>query len=88
MTKVQIANLVTFLVFLYIGWWLATRVKLPVRVHTWLLIVVALFLGSFVGIGTYAVNVFGVGIRVSWVVPSFCLGLLVRLLVRTRLERA
>lgn len=77
------SQLVTLCVFGSIGLFVAWRLKVPVPVWTWILLVIAVVVGCFVGVNTALLSVFGVGLLLNWAIASCCLGVLVGLLVRS-----
>ena len=79
-----LGNLLTFCLFGAVGVFAARRMNVPVRVHTWVILVSAVVLGSFVGVNTAILSVLGVRLSLNWAIVSCCLGILVGLLVRTR----
>jgi len=66
------------------GVFLAGRFRLPVPWHTWVLLVLAVVVGSFVGVSTHVVSVLGFGIRLNVAIASCSVGILVGLWARRR----
>ncbi len=83
----MLSQLLTLVVFGSIGSLIAPRLKMPVPIRTWVLLVIAVIVGSFVGVDTWMVSVYGVGLLLNWAIVSFCLGVLLRLMVRTFAQR-
>ena len=78
-----IGIILTLCVFGGFGWFLARAVPLPVRAHIWVLLVLAILGGAFVGVHTWLLWVFGVGIRLNVAIMSSAAGMLIALIVRT-----
>ena len=79
-----VSQLVTLCVFGSIGLFVARRVKIPAPVWTWVLLVIGVLVGSFTGVHTRLLSIFGVALLLNWAIPSFCLGVLLGLLLRSR----
>ena len=77
-------TVLTLCVFGGLGWFLAWALSMPVRVHIWILLILAVVGGAFVGINTSLFSVFGVAIRLNAAVVSCAAGMLIGRLVRTR----
>ena len=77
-----LSRLLTLCVFGFIGLFVAWRLKVPVPVRTWVLLVIAVVVGCFVGVNTALLSVAGVSLLLNWAIASCCLGVLVGLLVR------
>jgi hypothetical protein len=73
----------TLCVFAGLGWFLARAFSMPVRIHTWVLLVVTAVGGAFVGVNTSLLSVFGLGIRLNVAIVSCAIGVLIALMVRT-----
>ena len=84
-----LSKVITFGVFGAVGWAIARRWRLPVPSRTWLLLIVAVFAGAFVGVNTNVVclNAVGICMPLNWAIASCCLGLLVGLWRRVRASR-
>jgi hypothetical protein len=76
-----LARLVTVGLFGATGWFVSQRLRVPVGLWTWGLIVLAALLGIFVRF--WIVSVFGFTINANWAIVSCCIGVLVGLTVRT-----
>jgi fucose 4-O-acetylase-like acetyltransferase len=83
-----LSQLVTLCVFGSIGLFVARWLTVPVPVRTWVLLAIAVVVGSFVGVNTVLLSVFGVGLPLNWAIASCCLAVLVGLLVRCRALRS
>ena len=70
-----------------LGWFLARVFSIPVRVHIWVLLVLAVVGGGFVGVDTSLLSVFGIGIRLNVAIVSCAAGMLIALMVRTGRQR-
>ena len=70
-----------------LGWVLARAFSMPVRVHVWILLVLAVVGGGFIGVDTSLLSVFGVGIRLNVAIVSCVAGMLIALMVRTGRQR-
>lgn len=77
-----VGALITFVVFGTAGWMFSRKLALPVAARTWLLLIVAAVVSSFVGKNTAVVSVFGVGVFLKVVLVSFLLGTLAGLWFR------
>lgn len=84
MSAGQLGNLVTFCVFGVLGLLVARRFTLPVKTLTWVVLVVALVAGCFVGVGTALLSVFGFTIFLNWAIASSFFGIIAGLMDRTR----
>jgi hypothetical protein len=82
-----IGTILTLCVCGSLGWFLARTFSMPVRAYVWILLVIALVGGGFVGVDTWLLSVFGVGIRLNVAIVSCAAGLLIALVVRTRTQR-
>jgi hypothetical protein len=80
-------TILTLCVFGGLGWFLARAFSMPVRVHIWVLLVLAAVGGAFVGVHTSLLSVFGVGIRLNVAIVSCVAGMLIALMVRTARQR-
>jgi hypothetical protein len=78
-----LGNIVTLCVFGALGVLVATRLKVPRAARTWVLLLIAVVVGSFVGKDTALLSVFGVSVRLNWMIVATFVGVLVGLLVRT-----
>jgi fucose 4-O-acetylase-like acetyltransferase len=81
-------QLVTLCIFGSIGLVIARWLRVPVPARTWVLLVIAVVVGSFIGINTVLLSVFGVGLLLNWAIASCCLGVLVGLLLRGRVRHS
>ncbi len=83
------SRLVTLGVFGMIGWLLAQSWRVPVSPVTWLLLLVSVVVGPFVGRNTNLICLNGIGICLSlnWAITSCCVGILAGLLVRAGVYR-
>jgi hypothetical protein len=70
-----------------LGWFLARAFSMPVRVHIWVLLVLVVVGGAFVGVDTSLLSVLGVGIRLNVAIVSCAAGMLIALMVRTARQR-
>lgn len=70
-----------------LGWSFARALSVPVRVHIWVLLVLAVVRGAFVGVDTLLLSVYGVGIRLNVAIVSCAAGMLITLMVRTGRQR-
>ncbi len=82
MDAAVLGKVLTLGLFGGLGVFLAGRVKLPVTVGTWALIVAAALAAPFVGPSTALVSIFGVSLLLNWAITSCCLGVLAGLLAR------
>ncbi len=82
-----IGSVITFLIFGGLGAVLSARLALPVRLMTWILLVIGILVGAYVGVGTRLVSVFGVAIHVNWAIQSFLIGMALALIARTVARR-
>ena len=82
-----IGTIITVCIFGGLGWFLAQGFSMPVRGYTWVLLVLALIAGAFVGINTRVLSVLGVAIRLNVALASCAAGLLIALVVRTTRRR-
>lgn len=80
-------TILTLCVFGGVGALLARAFPMPVRVHIWVLLVLAVVGGALVGVGTSLLSVFGVGIRLNVAIVSCVAGMLIALMVRTGRRR-
>jgi hypothetical protein len=83
MSHAMLGSFITFFIFAGVGSLLAARLKVPVRLMTWILMVVGILVGAYIGPQSSLVLVFGVGIYVNWAIQSCCLGMLAVLTART-----
>ncbi len=86
-TNSILGTVITFMIFAGLGALIATRLSLPVRLMTWILLAVGIVVGAYVGVHASLVSVFGVGIYVNWAIQSWCIGTLFVLIVRTVARR-
>lgn len=82
-----VGTILALCVFGGLGWCLARALTIPVRVHTWVLLALAIVGGGFVGVQTWLLSVFGVGIRLNQAIVSCAAGMLIALMVRTGTQR-
>jgi|WetSurSiteA1Bulk_404760.scaffolds.fasta_scaffold302189_1 hypothetical protein len=82
MSGETLSRLLSIGVFGLGGLFLARLFKVPASFRTRLLLGLAAIVGSYVGVKTFIVSIFGVGIVLNWALSSCCLGLLVGLLIR------
>jgi hypothetical protein len=80
-----LARLVTVGLFGATGWFVSQRLRLPVALWTWSLMVLAAVVGIFVRF--WVVSLFGFTIYANWAIVSCCLGALVGLTVRSFARR-
>ncbi len=79
-----LGNIITLCVFGALGVLVATRLKAPVRaLRTWILLLIVIVVGSFVGKDTALLSVFGVSLRLNWMIAASFIGVSVGLLVRS-----
>ena len=83
-----LSYLVTLCLFTGVGLLLARFFPVPAPRRTWVLLVVAVVAGGFVGVDTRLLSVFGFAIRLNVAIASCCLGILVGLWARTRKRHA
>ena len=76
-----IAQLVTVGGFGAVGWFVSQRLRLPVALHTWGLLMLGALLGLFVRF--WVVSLFGFTVYANWAIVSCCVGVLVGLTVRS-----
>jgi len=76
-----IARLVTVGLFGAAGWFVSRRLRVPVALRTWGLLILAALLGLFVRF--WLVSVFGFTVYANWAIVSCCLGVLAGLTVRS-----
>ena len=80
-----IARLVTVGVFGAAGWLVSRRLRLPVALWTWGLLILAAVLGAFVR--SWLVSILGFTLHANWAIVSCCLGVLAGLAVRSLTPR-
>lgn len=80
-------TILTLCLFGGLGWFLARAFSMPVRGHIWVLLVLAIAGGAFVGVDTSLLSVFGVDIRLNMAILSCAAGMLITLMVRTGRQR-
>lgn len=80
-----LSKLVTVCLFGGAGWLIAQRLRLPVALYTWILLLLAVLGGSFVKF--WLVSLFGFTIYANWVIVACCGGVLVGLIVRNLATR-
>ena len=78
----------TCLVFGGLGYLASKRLKQPIAIFTWVLIVAAtLVLGSFFAATAKLVSIFGFDVYVNWSVRVFGVGLIIGLLIHLARSR-
>ena len=77
-----IALLTALLIFGTAGYWVAKRIKRPVRTWTLVIVIVATASAAYVGISVALVSIFGFTIYLNWVLSAFGLGMIFNLLIR------
>lgn len=80
-------TILTLCLFGGLGWFLARAFSMPVRIYVWLLLVLAVVGGAFIGVHTSLLSVFGVGIRLNVAIVSCAAAMLIALMVRTGRQR-
>ena len=78
-----IGTILTLCVCGGLGSFLARGFSMPVSVYVWPFLVLAVVAGAFVGVHTWLLSVFGVGIRLNVALASSVAGMLIALIVRT-----
>jgi hypothetical protein len=82
-----IGTILTLCVCGGLGWFLARAFSMPVRAYVWILLIIAIVGGAFVGVDTWLLSVFGVGIRLNVAIVSCAAGIVIALVVRTGRQR-
>ena len=77
-----IGNLVTFVMFGSVGYLLSRC--LPSSLTTVLLLLVGAVVGSWIGVNTLLVSLFGLAVHLNWAISACCLGLLAGVLMQRR----
>lgn len=67
-----------------IGYFYSRRIKLPVSIIMWIVIVAATIFSGFIGINTALISIMGFTINLNWCLQSFGIGVIIRLLLKTR----
>lgn len=70
-----------------LGWFLGRTFSVPVRLHTWVLLAIAVVGGAFIGVDTWLLSISGVGIRLNVAISSCAAGIVFALLIRTAKQR-
>lgn len=76
-----LSKLVTVCLFGGAGWLIAQRLRLPVAIYTWMILLLMALGGSFVKF--WLVALFGFTIYANWAIVACCAGVLVGLVARS-----
>lgn len=86
--QISLINILSFVVTYsiggVIGYVYSKKIKQPVSVIMWVIIIAATILSGFVGINTALISIFEFTINLNWSLQGFGLGVIIGLLLKTK----